>query len=275
MDASEVKKFLKNIGDLSTHPSMVGKILSVFKKEDPSLKELNSLIAHDQAMAERVIRIANSTLFGHSGQVKDIRQAIMFLGFDQIKAIAVGMGVMEIFPPQGSFNLKNLWIHSYEVAMISSLLSDVVTMTSPRECFLSGLLHDIGRVIFYKIDHQQFYNIITTDDMLEKEMDLFGCTHAEAGGWFAETAGMPPEIISSIRYHHSPSKAQEFKDSASIISLAEAMSRMYSPRIEDDGLWTGEHDAILLELGINSTELALVGNKLYGSKKEAEHFFCS
>ena len=273
--SSDVKNFIKNLDDLSTLPVLVGKILSIVGREDCSIEDLDNLIAHDQAMAERVIRAANSAFFGHSGQVLDIRQAIMFLGFERIKSIAVGMSVMTLFPHHSSFNIKNLWIHCYEVALAASVISDFVTMTSPRESFLSGLLHDIGRIIFYIMDHELFFKIPTSEAMLEKEMEFYGCTHAEAGAWFAETAGMPSEIISTTRYHHSPSKAKEFRDSVSIVSLAEAMCRMFSPRIEDDGLWTEEHDVILLELGIDSKELAVVGEKLYGSRKEAEKFFTS
>ncbi|OGP49375.1 MAG: hypothetical protein A2Y79_09625 [Deltaproteobacteria bacterium RBG_13_43_22] len=273
MDANEVKYFIRGIDNLSTIPALLGKILSITQREDCSISDLDNLVAHDQAMAEQVIRSANSPFFGHSGQIRDIRQAIMFLGFERIKSIAIGMNVLKIFPHQNSFNIKNLWIHGYEVALIASVVSDFVTITSPRECFLSGLLHDIGRIIFYQMDHQQFHKILTADDMLEKERGIFGCTHAEAGAWFAETSGMPSEIISAIRHHHLPSEAKEFKDSVSIVSLAEAMSRMYGPRTEDDGLWTEEHHVILLELGIDSKGVAVIGEKLYGSRIEAESFF--
>ena len=275
MDSSDVKVFIENIEGLSTLPVLVGKILSIVQREDCSLEDLNNLIAHDQAMAERVIRAANSTFFGHSGQIRDIKQAIMFLGFERIKSIAIGMNVMTIFPHSRAFNIKYLWIHCYEVALIASVISYFVAMTSPRECFLSGLLHDIGRIIFYKMDHNEFQKIPTTDDMLEKEILLFGCTHADAGAWLAEAAGLPSEIISTTRYHHSPSQAKESKDSVAIVSLAEAMSRMYSPRIEDDGLWTKEHDVLLLELGIDFKELSVIGEKLYGARIEAEKFFAS
>jgi HD-like signal output (HDOD) protein len=275
MSSSDVKNYIQNIEGLSTLPVLVGKILSIVQKKDCSLEDLNSLIAHDQAMAERVIRSANSAFFGHSGSIRDIKQAIMFLGFERIKSIAVGMNVMTIFPHNNTFNIKYLWIHGYEVALIASVISDFVPMTSPRECFLSGLLHDIGRIIFYKMDHGKFHEIPTTEDMLEKERELFGCTHDEAGAWFAEAAGMPSEIILTTSYHHRPSQAKEFRDSISIVSLAEALSRMYSPRVEDDGLWTAEHDALLLELGIDSKELAVIGEKLYGARIEAENFFAS
>jgi putative nucleotidyltransferase with HDIG domain len=275
MEASDVKNFIKNLDGLPTIPVLIGKILSICKNEASTFEDLARLIDHDQALAERVIWAANSAVFGYPGRVRDIRQAILFLGFDRVKSIAMGMNVMAVFPPRSSFNLKNLWIHCYEVALIASALSDSVTMTSPRECFLSGLLHDIGRIIFYKMDHAQFSDIITTDVMLDKEREVFGCTHAEAGAWFAEVTGLPLEIIETTRYHHSPSRAKEFRDSVSIVSLAEALSRMVSPRIEDDGLWTEEHDATLLELGMDNGQLAVVNRNLYGSKLEVERFFNS
>lgn len=275
MNADDVKKCIKNLDGLPTIPALVGKIFAICKNEGSSLEDLRKLIEHDQALAERVIRAVNTTLFSHSGRVQDIRQAILLLGFDRVKSIAAGMNVLNVFPSQPGFSLKNLWIHGYEVALIASSLSERVTMTDPQECFLAGLLHDIGRVIFFKMDPEQFSKIVTTEDMLEKEIGLFGCTHAEAGAWFAETAALPEEIVSTLRYHHHPSQAKEFRDSVSIVSLAEALSRMVCPRLEDDGLWTGDHDALLLELGIDNEELTKVGKDLYGSKIEIERFFNS
>lgn len=275
MNSDEVKKIIKNLDGLPTIPALMGKIFAICKNEGSSLEDLRRLIEHDQSLAEQVIRTVNTTLFSHSGRVQDIRQAILLLGFDRIKSIAAGMNVLNVFPSKSGFNLKNLWIHGYEVALIASSLSETVTMTDPQECFLSGLLHDIGRIIFFKIDPEKFSKMVTTDDMLEKEINQYGCTHAEAGAWFAETAALPEEIVSTIRYHHHPSQAREFRDAVSIVALAEALSRMICPRLEDDGLWTGEHDALLLELGIDNEELTQVGKSLYGSKIEIERFFNS
>ena len=110
---------------------------------------------------------------------------------------------------------------------------------------------------------------------LKRRREFFGCTHAESGAWFAEAAGLPLEIILTIKDHHSPSQAKEFRDSISIVALAEAMSRMYNPRIEDDGLWSPEHNALLLEFGIERKELTDIGEKLFAARIEAENFFAS
>lgn len=273
MEAAEVKEFIKRFHGLSTIPVLLGKILSIVRDDNSPADELFRLISHDPALAERIIRVANSASFGHSGQIKEIEQSILFLGYDKIRSIVVGMTVMDIFPARISFNIKNLWAHSCEVAFIASVLSEVTPMTSPKECFLSGLLHDIGRIIFYKMDHRRFYEIKTTEDMLEQELRLFGCTHGDAGSWFAEEIGMPDEIVSTTRFHHNPSSALEYKDAVSIIALAEALSRMLSPRIEEDGIWTSEHDSLMLEYSLTDETRIHIGARFFGAKKEIEGFF--
>jgi putative nucleotidyltransferase with HDIG domain len=273
MIASDVKSFISDLESLSTIPAVAGKITALAKNENAATNDLAQLIGHDPALAELVIRGSNLSALGHSGQIRDIRQAILFLGVGRIKNMALGLKVMDIPPTHPSFNVKNLWIHCYDVALIASILSEYVSITSDDECFLSGLLHDMGRIIFYKMDYRQFNRIVTTDDMLEQEQAIFGCTHAEAGAWFAEKSGLPSEIIAVARYHHHPSRAQEFRDTVSIVSLAEALSRSFDPRIEDDGLWKEEHDAILLELGINRFELSSVRSRLALAREGVNGYF--
>ncbi|MGD1075159.1 MAG: HDOD domain-containing protein [Thermodesulfovibrionales bacterium] len=275
MTAADVRQFIASLKDLSTIPALLGKILSVVRDENSSPEKLHGLISHDQALAERVVRVANSALFGHTGQVRDIGQAIMFLGYDRIKSIAIGMNVMDVFPFRNSFNIMKLWIHSYEVAFLGGALSDVISLTCPRECFLSGLLHDIGRIIFYRMSPQQFHEITVTDDLLEREKDLFGCTHADAGAWFAEETDMPPEIAATIRFHHQPSMATDYKDATSIVSLAEVFSRRFSPKLEDDGIWSEEHNSLILEFSLTSEDLMRLGERFYGARPEIESFFHS
>lgn len=273
MTSSEVKQYIRGIHDLPTLPALLGRIVSTLSDENASQQDIYNLIAHDHTLAEKVVRVANSALFGHSGLIKDIEQAIMLLGNDRIKSLALGMTVIEMFPGHRVFNMKNLWIHSYEVAFLAGVLSDIVPMTCPRESFLSGLLHDIGRIIFFKMDPKSFLKVTTTEDMIEQEKELFGCTHAEAGSWFALETNMPPEIISTIRFHHNPLKAEDYKDAVSICALAEVLSRRFSPRIEDDGIWTGEHDVLLLEYSLTEDNMSVISAKFSAVKKDIESFF--
>lgn len=273
MARQDVKQFIKRLNDLSTLPVLLGKIQSVVNDETKSTEDLGHLIGYDQAMSQRVLKVANSAFFAHSGQIRDIQQAVLFLGMDRIKNIAIGTSVMQIFPSRDSFKIENLWIHGYEVALVASLLSESVNVTQPPECFLAGLLHDIGRLVFYTMDHDLFARIDTSDTMLEQEMTLFGCTHAEAGAWLAQEMKLPSSVVNTIRFHHAPSAATEERNIVSLVSLAEVFTRMFRPRLEDDGIWTPEHNAILLELSLTPEEQTALGDKFMASQKEIESIF--
>ncbi len=270
-----VKLFIKGLKDLPTLPLLFRKILIISRCDKSCANDLYEIISHDQALAEKVLKVANSPFFGLTGQVRDIRHAVMLMGFDRLKSLALGMTVMNVFPPQSSFNIKNLWIHSYEVAFISASLSEVVFITSPRESFASGLLHDIGRIIFYKMDHKSFAQIPTNEDIFKTEKELFGCTHPEAGAWFLEEAKLPEEIIYSVRYHHSPSESKQYHHAVALSAIAEGFSRQYSPRIEDDGIWTEELSAAILELSIKEEEKRFIAERLYSARSDINRFFSS
>lgn len=271
--SKDVKRFIKQLPDLSTTPALLEKILKVVQDDSRPTEDLATVISYDPAMSERVLHIANSAFFGHSGQIKDIEQAIMFLGLERIKNIAAGMSVMNIFPSRGSFQVENLWLHSYEVAFLSSLLAERIAMAQPQECFFAGLLHDIGRLVFYTMDHERFLKIETTDTLLAQEISLFGCTHADAGAWFAEEVGLPDNIVITIRHHHQPSAAPDEMSTVSVVSLAEALTRTFTPRVEDDGIWTPEHDAILLEFSLSGNDLKELGDRFKEAQPGIQQIF--
>ena len=273
MGSVEVKYFIKGLRDIPTIPALLEKIIAIVQDEHSSTKDIHKLISYDQVLTEKILRVANSAFFGHSGEIKDIGQAIIFLGLNKIKSIAIGMTVMDVFPVNSSYNIKNLWIHGYEVALFAEALSEKICMTCPRECFLSGLLHDIGRIIFYKINPKNFLEIEASNERLKKEEELFGCTHAEAGAWFALESKLPPEIISAVQFHHNPSHSTLYKDSVSIVSLAEVISNTYSPKKENDGIWNAEHEVLLLEYSLTDDDIFSVGEKLCAAMPEIEQFF--
>jgi HD-like signal output (HDOD) protein len=271
-DIAEIREFIRTSNRGSTIPAMLAKILALAGNESSSPEELCELITFDQSLAEMVLRTANSAMFGYSGRIRDIEQAVMFLGYKKIRSIAVGMNVFKMFPSD-SAKIKDLWVHGYTVAFIANGLADKVSMISSKETFLSGLLHDIGRIIFYQKDPETFSSMELTRNILEDERAAFGCTHEQVGSWYVEETGLPGEVAMPILYHHRPDSAPEFSDAVAIVSLADALSLRLNPKVEGDGTWGPEHDDILNRFSLTEGDIIAVAEALGGIQKELEAFF--
>ncbi|NOY64722.1 MAG: HDOD domain-containing protein, partial [Nitrospirae bacterium] len=213
------------------------------------------IIKHDQSITERILRVANSPYFGHSGKIVSIEQAVMFLGYDLVKGICLGATTFKLLDKTKLSNVSNLWKHSYEVAIIAANLADHISNVDRAVTFVSGLLHDIGRVVFLCIDKEQYLNLIYNEDLLSKERSVFGIDHTIAGEEFLKSANLNEEIVVAVGCHHRPSTAGTFKETASVVAIAEGLSRMYFPRFEDDGYWSDELEAVLLEFRLDEEKL--------------------
>jgi len=256
----EMEKKIESILDLPSLPSILKHLIEVFQDEDSSFLDISNIIRYDQSLAEKILRIANSPYFGHSGSVNNLEQAVMLLGYDMVKSICLGASFFHYSSPGHRKLLEGLWRHSYEVGVIASGLAGQAGSVDRSISFTAGLLHDIGRVLFLIIEKDHYMEMIISPSILNDETDAFGMDHGMAGAIFLEKAYFPREITMSIKYHHRPSLLGSCEESAqreisSVIALAEALSRNFFPKPEDDGIWTEEHDAIMLELAVDSKKV--------------------
>jgi len=222
------KNKILNIRNLPAIPDMVNEISGLLDEPTTSVNSLGKMISKDQGLVTKILRVANSPLYGLPRKVSTIEFAIVILGFNQIKNIVLAMTALDILNSNTSknWNRKDFWLHSVLTAGLSKKISDDLGFRRSGEAFIGGLLHDLGISIinkFFKNDYDKIYSSVMNDgvDILEAETNVIGLTHPEIGQMLAEKWNLPKILSNAILYHHNPSRSDEYREIAAIIHLAD------------------------------------------------------
>lgn len=203
---AELRSKIDEITKVSTIPSMIKKIMEVTEDPASAVGDLEKLIERDQAVASRVVAVSNAVFYGFPRKINSISQAIMVLGFEMVKGLALSTTVFNMKQPRIARELGVLWRHSFECALASALLARHSGLAAKESAFLAGLLHDIGKPLMVQACGDSYLETLSKGELpAEKEEELFGASHAEAGAWFAEKCKLPVDCVMAILHHHAPS----------------------------------------------------------------------
>lgn len=267
-----IKERIEQLTDIPTIPIVISRLVKVLQNEKASVAELTDVIKYDQSLAERIVAVANSPFLGYPGRINSIEQAVLMLGFDLVKTLSLGVSVIGIFPHH-SLALKQIWSHSFGVATLAGLMSSKMPAADKGVCFLAGLLHDIGHVIFMQFAKESYEEVLKSSDINSCEAEIFGCTHAEAGRWFLESLSFPGEIVLPVFYHHDIEGATIHKGIITTVYLAEGMISLLNHQRGFDGIWSEEHHRIYKENSLGDKELKECEEFLTEEDKYITNFF--
>ena len=143
-----VDSALKGISHIATLPEITLRIIELVEDPSSTAQDLNNIISNDPALCSRILKVVNSAFYGLPRQIGSINRAIVLLGLNAVKNIAIAASLTKLF--RGGdlcphFSARKLWIHSIAVAAGSKLLCDELNLGLPDEAFLAGLARDIDR----------------------------------------------------------------------------------------------------------------------------------
>ncbi len=235
MNAVEVKEtIITSVSGLPTLPDVVHKILSLVDEENATAGELGDLISHDPAISSRLLKVANSAYYGCMKDVATVRQAIIVLGFEEVKSLSLGIGVfdaMTAFQGDSGFDIKDFWLHAAGTALATRSLCEKRPGIDSGVAFTGGLLHDIGKLVlsmFFSKDYAAVLKKVGEDAVstAAAERDLLGFTHADAGMWLCDRWKFPAALSRPIGGHHDVGPvSEEHKEMTAVVHVADSICR--------------------------------------------------
>ena len=233
MGQDSVAKYLQTISEVATLPEVSMRIMQMLEDPDTEAKDLEDVFREDPALSSKLLKLANSPFYGLSRQVADVGRAIVLLGFNAAKALALSSSVGSMFAVDAEGELfvpGHLWTHSLAVAVASRALFRAAGRPEADGAFLAGVMHDLGLLLEHQCRPQALADAVRAatangSDFLQAERDQLGVDHCELGLAVAEKWHFPAVLANAMGYHHRPLEApEEFHPVTCTLALADNMA---------------------------------------------------
>jgi HD-like signal output (HDOD) protein len=208
-----------NRSNISSIGSVVTRIIAVINDPEATAKELVEIILTDPPLAANILRLVNSAYCAPKTKIADIQQAVIFIGFEALKELALNQKVCEIFRRGikiNGYSRSRLWKHSVSVALFGKMLYRREFGQRGENAYALGLLHDLGIIIEDQFRNDQLIQALETAarssrPLTDAERETLGYDHARIGMDLSQDWNLPDDIVYGIGYHHHPLEAPEAK----------------------------------------------------------------
>ncbi len=221
---------LDNIDDLPSMPHTMQKVLESLDSVSASAQTLEEIIRDDPVLTTKILRMANSSYYGLSGEISSIARAVVMLGFEEVRGLVIGLSLTGVFSCDldfEEFDAKEIWLHSIGVAKASQMLAKYIPGLEPDDMFTAGLVHDIGRFLlclYFASELREILELRRREKLtLLAAEQQYGLTHSEVGAYLAKTWDLSEMLVDVIRYHHRPRSAGPHVLASSVVFLADEL----------------------------------------------------
>lgn len=227
LDKQTMRKRVEALKSVPTLPGIFKKISRMMDSSETATEDVAKIIASDQALSAKVLRVVNSALYGFPGRISNVTHALIILGFDVVKGLVLSTSVFDMMLAKG---FHGLWRHSLGCAVAAGIIARKTNHPNPEEVSVAGLLHDLGKVIIAielpeeasRLEQEVEERQIPT---YKAEEEILGFSHANVGQWLSEKWNLPNNLADPITYHHKPNLSTFSKMPTAIVHVADILVR--------------------------------------------------
>jgi len=230
-----IQKYIERMPSLST---TVTKVLEVCNTPSTSANDLNRVIALDPVLTGQVLKLINSAYYSLPNQINSLTRAIIMLGINTVKNLALSTAVLGSMGREDSFrslSMDAFWTHSLCVGVMAKALAGFkgIPGMMQEEFFVAGLLHDLGKIPLnncFAEEYRQTLELagIEQGPLSKAEEMLLGFDHARVGKMIADKWQLNLGLTELLRFHHTPENASPNNQQLiGVVALANTYANLF------------------------------------------------
>lgn len=270
-DNINITDLFKGDLQLTSPPALFFELKRVLDDPNKSLAEAGDVILNDPSLTMRLLKLVNSAYFGFPARIATVTHAVSIIGSKELQNLVLATLIIEKFSSQPSvmMTMHDYWAMSLRSALMSKELALHCKVKFDKESiFICGLLHDIGKLVFYRQIPElareiELYVEQTGADEIDAEQEILGFNRYDAGAELAKLWNLPAVIPETIAQHCQPDNASPYKFIADIVRTGSLISKMqFSDSATDLSKW-----------GIDDDELETMIDKVHDLFEEVFSIF--
>lgn len=240
-------ELVEKVDEVPVFPQTVINIIKLIEDPNSGAKDVEREIIKDQGLTAKILKLANSSYYGVSRNIKSVSEATVLLGFQAVKSMVLATSVGKVFDkefPGYALDKNELWKQAQVCAITTRIVAKKSRFPKADQAYTAGLLRDIGKVILDRYMSEQFDLILKEVEASEKtflqvERDVLGFDHADVGARIAEKWHLPEEMVEAIATHHTPEKAVINPKMTAMVHVADVIVMMMGLHLGVDGMSYG------------------------------------
>jgi HD-like signal output (HDOD) protein len=233
MHHDKLNKLIEKIESLPTLPIVYQKVVELCETDNVSIQDLVKVIEMDQPLTLKIMKVANSSFYSTLSEVSSLEHALIKLGLNEIKSIALGLSVYNYFTDidDNAFDRQLFWKHAIICSQTAKFLSTHFKLPSDDTLFLSGLIHDMGKLVLDVYFHEEFVRIIELvatgrQPFSKAEKAVLGTTHYQVAAKLLKQWRFPQKVTMQVLFHHAPWYSRNNEINSIVIYLANILTKM-------------------------------------------------
>ena len=211
MSPELTKTLTAAVDGMPAFPKSVQRVLELTRDVNSTPKDLVEVIDKDPVLTVKILKVVNSAYYSLPKQITSVGHAVVYLGFNTIKNLALSIAAIGMLPKtnEAGFDGQQYLLHSLATAAIAKQLALKVDDADPMDCFIAGLLHDFGKVVLAQYMPIEFRDALAVSQRQGTSLHLalretLGVDHAVVGAMLVEKWRFAPHLVETIRYQYGP-----------------------------------------------------------------------